>query len=143
MPQVHRNLTGRLAVLLIVLALLLVVCVALYFFITNRLAASVARLAAGEVSREAVMAELSRMVAILLGAALAILAFAIGAYVFIGIGRAISRPAASKEPTKYIDAWGRYRVSDEQIRAATEEEVGPDDDTRDSSADADESDPST
>jgi hypothetical protein len=70
MPRSRRNLSGRLAVLLVLYALLLVVCVALYFFITNRLATSVARMAAGEVSREAVVAELSRMVAILLGAAL-------------------------------------------------------------------------
>jgi hypothetical protein len=70
------------------------------------------------------------MVAILLGAALAMLTFAIGAYIFIGVGRAVSRPAASGEPTKYFDAWGQYRVTDRQIRAATEEPDGdhrPDD----------------
>ena len=108
--------------LVIACGLLLVVCVAAYLLVTNRLEASVARLAAGEVSREAVTAEASRLLAILLGAALLIVLFAVGAYVFIGLGRAVSRPAADKKPTEYFDAWSHYRVSDEQIRAATEEQ---------------------
>ncbi|HOO15690.1 MAG: hypothetical protein KBH81_07775 [Phycisphaerae bacterium] len=141
MPQARRSLSGRMAVLLIVYALLLLVCVALYFFITNRLAASVARMAAGEVGREVVIAELSRLVAIMLGCFLAILAFAIGAYTFIGIGRAISRPTASGKPTKYVDAWSQYRISEEQIRAATEE-VDDRNATEDPSSGRDDDDPS-
>jgi len=108
--------------LVIACGLLLVVCVAAYLLVTNRLEASVARLAAGEVSREAVTAEASRLLAILLGAALLIVLFAVGAYLFIGLGRAVSRPAVDKKPTEYFDAWSHYRVSEEQIRAATEEE---------------------
>ncbi len=47
----------------------------------------------------------------------------------------MSRPSADKKPTEYFDAWSHYRVSDEQIRAATEEQ--PHDEEKDDGPEGD------
>lgn len=52
---------------------------------------------------------------------LLVMAFLVGSYVMVKIGRAMLMPQPSAKPTQYVDAWGGYRISDEQIASATAE----------------------
>jgi hypothetical protein len=54
--------------------------------------------------------------------ALLILMFVLGAYLVIRYGRFLARQRVGGQPTEYVDAWGRYRLTDEQISTATDEE---------------------
>ena len=118
---------------LVLVALLATVCVALYVFLQRRLRPSAARLAAGELTRESVLAELSLLLLVLLGSGLLILSFVVGAYLLIRVGRAVSQKPVGGQATEYVDAWSRYRLSQEQIQATTGEgpadsQTQPDDD---------------
>jgi hypothetical protein len=57
---------------------------------------------------------------------LLLLAFLIGSYLIVRVGRRVVHGPVHAGPTRYVDAWGRYRVTEEQIEAATEETDGPD-----------------
>ncbi len=70
-------------------------------------------------------------VSVLLAAVLLVLVFAIGSYLLIRIGRAITYKRIGGQPTKYVDAWGNYRLTDEQIAAATDESDSASDGERD------------
>ena len=59
--------------------------------------------------------------AVLLAALLLILIFVVGSYLLIRIGRAITRKSVGGQPTEYVDAWSRYRLTDEAIARATDE----------------------
>lgn len=65
----------------------------------------------------------SVMLTILLISALLILLFVIGAYLLIRVGRIVARTRTrvGGKPTEYVDAWRSYRLTDEQIAAATRE----------------------
>ncbi len=54
--------------------------------------------------------------------ALLILLFVLGAYLVIRLGHFLARERVGGQPTEYVDAWGSYRLSDEQISAATDED---------------------
>jgi hypothetical protein len=54
--------------------------------------------------------------------ALLVLLFVLGAYLVIRFGHHLARQRVGGEPTEYVDAWGKYRLSDEQISTATDEE---------------------
>lgn len=68
---------------------------------------------------------------------LLLLAFAVGTYVMVRVGRAIVRRPRRREPTRYVDAWTGYRLSEQEIERATgeasatdsESDSGSDDDT--------------
>jgi len=47
---------------------------------------------------------------------------ALGAYVVIRYGQRLARQKVGGQPTEYVDAWGHYRLSDEEISAATAED---------------------
>lgn len=53
--------------------------------------------------------------------ALLILLFVLGAYLVIRIGHYLAQQRVGGKPTEYVDAWGSYRLTDEQIAAATTE----------------------
>lgn len=53
--------------------------------------------------------------------ALLILLFVLGAYLVIRVGHLVARERIGGKPTEYVDAWGSYRLTDEQISAATAE----------------------
>jgi hypothetical protein len=53
--------------------------------------------------------------------ALLILMFVLGAYLVIRVGHFLARERVGGKPTPYVDAWGSYRLTDEQIAAATAE----------------------
>ena len=54
--------------------------------------------------------------------ALLILLFVLGAYLVIRVGRSLARERIGGKPTPYVDAWGSYRLTEEQIAAATAED---------------------
>jgi hypothetical protein len=57
--------------------------------------------------------------------ALLVVMFALGAYLVVRYGQRLARQQVGGRPTAYVDAWGHYRLTDEQISAATAE--GPPD----------------
>lgn len=61
------------------------------------------------------------LLAILLTSALLILLYVIGTYLVIRAGQFVSRERIGGRPTDYVDAWKAYRLSDEQVLAATDE----------------------
>jgi len=73
-------------------------------------------------------AELARLkhetlvLTILLISALLILLFVVGAYLLIRVGRMVARNPVGGKPTPYVDVWQSYRLTDEEIAAATREE---------------------
>lgn len=72
---------------------------------------------------------LGLLLATLMAAALALAAFVIGSYMMIRIGRALISRDVGGAPTRYVDAWANYRLSDDEIEAATQERHEGDDDT--------------
>lgn len=60
---------------------------------------------------------------LVLASGLLLVLFIVGAYFLLRAGRGL-RDADPHGPTLYVDAWGRYRLTDEQIRAATDHESG-------------------
>ena len=63
------------------------------------------------------MEKLQLVLAMVLVAVLAILAFVVGAYVFIRLGRSLMSRPLSDGPTEFVDAWSEYRVTQEEIDA--------------------------
>lgn len=78
-----------------------------------------------------------RQVGYLLMLSLALLvllvAFVLGVYVLVRMGRALRQRSLGGEPTDHSDAWSRYRLSEEDIERATSEPFDP---RRSSAADA-------
>lgn len=136
MSALRRVWTGRVATVLIVAALLLTVCVSVYLFLVRNLPSGLPTGPGGELTRQALRRKLTLLLAVVLGAVLLILAFVLGAYLVIRIGRAVSQKPVGGQPTEYVDAWSRYRLSEAEIDAATREEesggsppAGPDEDS--------------
>jgi len=142
----RNELQPRIVLGLVLSALLLVVAGVAYLSI---LRASQPELPeqppASERTDEVPPAEVKRLsytLALLLVAVLLILAFVVGAYLVIRVGRLLTRDSVGGQPTHYVDAWSQYRVTDDQIDAATEEGAdrdtpgrNPDTDARDADAD--------
>jgi hypothetical protein len=61
------------------------------------------------------------LLSVLLISALLILLFVLGAYLVIRVGQFVVRNPVGGKPTDYVDAWSHYRLTDEQISAATAE----------------------
>ena len=122
MNPFRKHSPGHTAMMIMFIVLILTVCAALYLFLERRLSPATARLATGELSAESVQAELSLLLLITLGAVLLILIFIVGAYLFIRTGRLVSHKRVGGKPTDYVDVWSSYRLSEDQIDAATEEE---------------------
>jgi hypothetical protein len=47
--------------------------------------------------------------------------FLIGSYAMVKVGRYMLDRTPAERSTDYVDAWGNYRVTDEQIKAATDQ----------------------
>jgi hypothetical protein len=111
--------TGRAALLLVLIGLLLTVAAGIYLFFAHNpggLAPSSEPAAGiGEKRQFALLL-------LLLISALLILLFVLGAYLLINVGRLIARDRVGGKPTVYTDAWQNYRLTDEQISAATSED---------------------
>ena len=119
---------GRAAMFGVLVALVLTVCAGAYLYVARYGIGSPP--AAGEIADPASEAErlkrISGLLIILLIAALLILLFVIGCYLVIRVGGFVRTPLGGK-PTKYVNAWQNYRLTDEQIAAATTEYPADDD----------------
>ncbi len=117
---------GRTATMLVLAALILIVCAAVYLFVARpaRLPAPTDGVSTTEEAARLV-AEARRaalLLTILLISALLILLYVLGAYLVIRIGQMVARHQIGGRPTHYVDAWAQYRLTDEQISAATSED---------------------
>lgn len=54
-----------------------------------------------------------------------VISILLGSFLMIRAGRAFLVQGARSQPTPYVDVWSRYRVTPEQIRAATQEPATP------------------
>lgn len=52
-------------------------------------------------------------------------AFIVGSFVMVRAGRYFLDKSPRSPRTEYVDAWGRYRVSEEEIDAATQDDGRP------------------
>ena len=48
------------------------------------------------------------------------LAFLLGSYLMVRIGRRVLHPTVSGKRSEYVDAWGNYRLSQEEIDTASD-----------------------
>jgi len=124
MALFRRSSAGRSALVFMLIALLMLVCVAVYLALARLLhPASIG--ASPNDTALALRGKLTILLAIVLGAILLILAFALGAYLVLRIGRSLAQRRVGGHATEYVDAWSHYRLSAAQIDAATRDEHGP------------------
>jgi len=113
---------GRAAMFGVLIALVLTITAGVYMFIerypTDALTA--APLMLDPQAEGLRVKRLVLLLTILLISCLLVLLFVVGSYLLIRIGRFVRKPVAGK-PTEYVDAWQQYRLTDEQIAAATAE----------------------
>jgi len=113
--------------MLVLAALILIVCAAVYLFVARpaQLPAPTDGISTAEEAarllHEARRAAL--LLTILLISALLILLYVLGAYLVIRIGQMVARHQVGGKPTHYVDAWAQYRLTNEQISAATSEDA--------------------
>lgn len=126
MTSPRRSSVGRTVTLLVLGLLLVTVCATVYVFLArHRHPGPSVGVIASEEEIERAVAEAKRLatlLTILLVSALLILLYIIGAYLVIRVGQAVSRQAVGGRPTRYVDAWAGYRLTDEEISAATTED---------------------
>ena len=113
---------GYAAMMIMIIAMLATVCVSVYLFLTRQLRTADPGLPPDQMTRDVMRHKLAVLLVVMLGAVLLIMLFVIGSYLFMRIGREVSRKPVGGEPTEYSDAWSGYRVSDEEIAAATQED---------------------
>jgi hypothetical protein len=122
---------GRLAVILILAVLCCAVLATTYALFVKSAAFSSAAQVSGPADAptgpgadqpRGVRRQLASRISLLLATVLVILAFVIGSYLVIRIGRVVTQRPVGGHPTRYVDAWSGYRLTDEEIAAATEEE---------------------
>ncbi len=117
----RRRAYGRAAALGVFLSLLIVLLMAFGLYVARDLARPPA--SEGEIDLEASQAYVTRvtlMLSIVLASGLLLILFLVGTYFLLRAGRAAKTPVGGA-PTRYVDAWAQYRVTDEQIASATAE----------------------
>lgn len=133
----RRPSSGRTATLLVLVGLLLVTCAGVYIlfahFEQQPRGGALGVVGDEESLRLEEARRLMVLLTILLISALLILLFVLGAYLLIRVGRMVARTRMSVggKATKYVDAWQNYRLTDEQIAAATSEDRPRSDDDDD------------
>jgi hypothetical protein len=121
MARTPQHSYGRAAIIGVLIALALIICAAAYVLVAGQLAATPVGDGPGASEFEARQAKrLTATLATLIISGLLIVLFVVACYLVIRVGRMVREPIAG-EPTEYVDAWRAYRVSDEQIEAATQE----------------------
>ena len=121
--------SGRVTVWLVLGGLLLTVSTALYLFLARSRERAILEAATQPGPPLYEGRRLTIILTVLLVAGLLILAFTLGAYLVVRTGRLISLPQVGGTPTPYVDAWRKYRLTDEQIAAALgDDEPRPDGD---------------
>ncbi len=121
MPDAPRPAYGRTATLIVLVILLLTVSSGVYLFIAQHQLDETPATLLDPKAELARTQHLIILITILLISALLILVYVVGAYLLIWIGRLVARGSIGGKPTPYVDAWQQYRVTDEEIAAATQE----------------------
>ena len=123
MSERERTTYGRAAMFGVLIALLLAIGIGVYIVLAWFSAPGPPILTAADAAAEEThrVARFSYMLAMLLISALLILLFVIGCYLVIFAGRILRKPVAGKV-TEYVDVWQQYRLTEEQIAAATAED---------------------
>jgi len=128
MSEPSRPTYGRAAMIGVLIALMLVVSVAVGLFLSHYRREKTLPLFGTDPDPEvAKWQQLIILLTILLVSALLILLFVVGSYLLIRIGRLVAHNPLGGKPTPYVDAWSGYRLTDEQIAAATAEQEPHDD----------------
>lgn len=117
----RRSAYGRAAALGVFIALLIVLLLAFALYVAN----DMTRPPTGEgehgLSEATAYAKrLTLVLSLVLMSGLLLIVFLVATYFLLRAGR-IARAPIGGHPTTYVDAWKQYRVTDEQIAAATEE----------------------
>ena len=113
----RRRAYGRAAALGVFLSLLIVLLMAFGLYVARDLARPPASEGAIDIeASEANVRRLTLMLSIVLASGL----FLVGTYFLLRAGRAARTPVGGT-PTRYVDAWAQYRLTDEEIAAATAE----------------------
>lgn len=107
---------GRLALLLVLVALAMTSVLGAYVMF-ERLRHLPGIAPPADSGRPDPMEKLKLVLAMVLVAVLAILAFVVGAYLFIRLGRWLMSKPLSDGPTEFVDAWSEYRVTQDEIDA--------------------------
>jgi hypothetical protein len=63
--------------------------------------------------------QLHALVAMLTLSFFLFLAFLFGSYLMVRLGRRVADRRPPRQPSEYVDVWGNYRLTQEQIEAAT------------------------
>jgi hypothetical protein len=119
MPAAPRSY-GRAAIIGVVVSLVLLICAGVYAFLAQSANSATELGLFDPAAEQHYLKRKILLLTILLVSALLILLFVIGCYFVLRIGGLVRRPVAGA-PTPYVDAWRGYRITDEQIAAATAE----------------------
>ena len=126
MTSAAHSSAGRTVTLAVLGLLLVTVCATVYVFLAQQHGPtpSVGVITAEEEAEQAVAQarRLATLLTMLLVSALLILLYMLGAYLVIRVGQAVSRQPVGGRPTRYVDVWSDYRLTEEQISAATSED---------------------
>lgn len=132
MSAPRTSTSGRTVTLLVLIGLLLIMCACAYVLLLRLGQPPPAIILSASDEEAAAQLEQARqlpvLLTVLLISALFILLFVLGAYLLIRVGRIVARPRTPDggHHTPYVDAWTNYRLTEEQISAATsEEDRGP------------------
>jgi hypothetical protein len=87
----------------------------------------------GRISADDAPRMLDMMSSYLIAAFVLVISFVVGSFVMVRAGRFFLDRGPNLPRTEYVDAWGRYRISEAEIDAATggSQVAGPNDDTDD------------
>lgn len=126
MTSARHSSAGRTVTLAVLGLLLVTVCATVYVFLAQQQgpAPALGVITAEEEAEQAAAQarRLATLLTILLVSALLILLYMLGAYLVIRVGQAVSHPPVGGRPTRYVDVWSDYRLTEEEISAATREE---------------------
>jgi hypothetical protein len=89
----------------------------------------------GVIPEKNVRPMLHLMSSTLVAAFILVMTFVVGSFIMVRAGRYFLDRSPALPRTEYVDAWGRYRISEDEIEAATGEERPAHDDDDDVSPD--------
>lgn len=112
---------GRAALVGVLIALLLTIGVGVYLVAARLQASAETAPFADEPTAQRQQVTQLQLLMVLLGSTLVLLLFVIACYLMMRLGRAVSTPIAGA-PTEYVDVWQKYRLTEDEITAATMED---------------------
>lgn len=112
---------GRAALVGVLIALLLTIGAGVYLVAARLQATAETAAFADEPAAQRHQVTQLQLLMVLLGSTLVLLLFVVACYLMMRLGRAVSAPIAGA-PTEYVDVWQKYRLTEDQITAATMED---------------------